>query len=387
MPDKRSNKRLIIILAVLIVLIAVGFGIYYFVKQKAAPGEGILETLFPGAGEIGEPGLPGLFRPDGEIKEKPKLVRLSDVPVAGFAALDRGRVRYAERATGHIYEISGDGEDKIRISNTTIPRVYQTIWSEDGNYVVLSVLDESQHPKQFLATLTSTTTEGVFLPEESIPFAFSEKNQIIYLMKTNNRYAIVQSDAQNKNQAGLYSSPFRDFIISWLSNDLLGLVTRSSGSVDGYLYELDLKQNSLNKIIGDLKGLTALWSPDARQILISEFNERANEIRSRVIDRNGAALKDINGTLADKCAWSRSDAFAIYCAIPDQTPVGTYPDDWYKGKVSFNDTVNKLYLSATSTETLLDKQNFDIQNIGVDAHDEFLYFIDKNDEMLWGLRL
>ncbi|MBI5742873.1 MAG: hypothetical protein HZA25_03470 [Candidatus Niyogibacteria bacterium] len=382
------NKRLIIIISALVLLLLIGGGIYYyFAKQKAAPGATVPETLFPTAGEGGGGGIPGLFKPGGGTKEKPKLVRLSDEPVAGFIALTRGRIRYAERATGHIYEVSGNGEDKIRISNTTIPRVYHTIWSPKGDHVALSALDEDQNAKHFLATLTGTTTEGVFLPTGATPYAFSATDQIAYLAALNGNYSVIVADPKNQKQKAVYTSPFRDFIVAWPADNIFGLATKPSGTVGGYLYKLDTKTNTFNKVLGGITGLEALWSPDAENILISKFDNRASEISASVVDKQGIKIKNLGNTLATKCAWSRSDAKALYCAMPKTRPSATYPDDWYKGKVALEDDIQKLYLTASSSETILTDKKFDVTQVGIDARDEYLYFLDKTDWGLWGLKL
>lgn len=382
------NKRLIIIIAAIIFLLAVSGGIYYyFAKQKAAPGATVPETLFPTAGEGGGGGIPGLFKPGGSTKEKPKLVRLSDEPVAGFIALARGRVRYAERATGHIYEVSGNGEDKVRISNTTLPRVYRTVWSPKGDYVALSILDEDQNAKHFLATLTGTTTEGVFLPTNTTPYAFSAANQLAYLAQISGNYSLITADTKNQKQKEIYTSPFRDFIVAWPIDNIFGLATKPSGYVKGYLYKINSKLGTFDKVIGDTAGLEVLWSPDAKKVLVSEFNNQTNEITASAIDAQGNKIKELGNTLAAKCTWSRADNQALYCAMPKTRPNATYPDDWYKGKVSLEDDIKKLYLTASSSETMLMDKNFDVAQIGTDTRDEYLYFLDKNDWGLWGLKL
>lgn len=383
------NRRLIILISAIVTLILFGGGVYYyFVKQKAAPGATITTTLFPTAGEGGGGGIPGLFKPTGgEKKEKPKLIRLSDEPVAGFVALERGRIRYAERATGHIYEVNGNGEEKIRISNTTIPRVFRTVWAPKGDYVALGIIDGDQNAKYFLATLTGTTTEGVFLPADAIPFAFSATNQIAYLASINNNYSIVTADTKNQKQKIVYSSPFRDFLIDQPSENLFSLATRPSGTVGGYLYTFNAKSSAFEKILSNTLGLEALWSLDAKNILISKFDNRSGEIFASAIDERGNTIKDLGNTLAAKCSWSSSDRLALYCAMPKTRPNATYPDDWYKGKVALEDNIQKLYLTATSSETILAEHNFDVAQIGVDARDEYLYFLDKNDWGLWGLKL
>jgi hypothetical protein len=381
------NKRLIIIILAIVLLLTVAGGLYYyFSRQGVAPGD-VVKSLFPSGGELPTTGQPGIFQTGEVPKEKPKLTQLTDVPIAGLKALERGRVRYAEKGTGHIYEVGGDGSDKIRISNTTIPRVFQTTWSAKGDYVIFDILTEDQKAQHFLASLTGTTTEGIFLPEDIQIGGFSAVNQVAYFAELGDRYAVVIADIKNQKPKEVYSSPFRDFLLKWPAADIISLATRPSGTIDGYLYKLDLKQNIFSKITGGINGLEALWSPDAQRILISGLNDNTGETFVFAINQKGENIVDLAKSLTAKCAWSMYDKLAVYCAIPESFPPALYPDDWYKGKVSFNDSIQKIYLSATSTEILLPAQNFDIEEMALDKKDEFLFFVNKNDETLWGLRL
>jgi hypothetical protein len=70
----------------------------------------------------------------------------------------------------------------------------------------------------------------------------------------------------------------------------------------------------------------------------------------------------------------------------------TYPDDWYKGTVSFVDKIWQV--SATTGEvhlisSIVDTSDriIDAFNLGLDEKDRFLIFMNKNDLSLWSLDL
>ncbi len=66
-----------------------------------------------------------------------KLRELSREPVSGAGLLDLKAgtvVRYIERATGHIFEVELFSPNQNRISNTTIPLIYEAYW---GNKISL----------------------------------------------------------------------------------------------------------------------------------------------------------------------------------------------------------------------------------------------------------
>src|SRR5258706_5577502 len=62
-----------------------------------------------------------------------KLRKLVSAPVAGFTIISGTTtvVRYLEKDTGHIYDINLQGSNQ-RVTNTTIPRVYEAIFANDG---------------------------------------------------------------------------------------------------------------------------------------------------------------------------------------------------------------------------------------------------------------
>jgi hypothetical protein len=72
---------------------------------------------------------------------------------------------------------------------------------------------------------------------------------------------------------------------------------------------------------------------------------------------------------------------------------GLYPDDWYRGEVSFSDQIWKINLNDGSTNMLIDPilipdgEDIDATNLALDANEDYLFFINKKDSFLWELGL
>lgn len=386
-----NRKKIIIVVSVIIGLIILGLVLAYFLYFRGVPAEkrGTIGKLFPAAEEKEQPPVESVSIGGQEEKGiKRKLVQLTTVAISGLKAVPNGRARYIEKATGHVYEINGDGEERVRISNTTIPKIFDVFWSADSDKAILSIFD-NENIKYFSAVFTGTSTQGVFLPSDINVGGYTpQKNRFFYTAKNGERYSLISADPDNSKQTKIYSTPFGDFSINWPAENTISLLTRPSGTTEGYLYKLNLQTGIFSKVIGDLKGLEALWSPSGEKILISQTSAGGKEIISRLISVQGKEIGLGPKTLASKCVWTATTtASAIYCGVPAYFPAGIYPDDWYKGKVSFNDRLLKINTTAPEIGEILTERTFDIEKITVDSKDLYLYFIDKNDETLWGLKL
>ena len=385
------NRQKIIIIVSVIILIILGLILAYFLYFRAAPtGEqGIFSQLFPAAGEKEQPSDESvLIGKQEQEKIKRKLVQLTTIAVSGFKAMPNDRVRYLEKATGHLYEIGGDGEERVRVSNTTIPKIFDVSWSTDADKAILSVFDD-ENVKYFSAIFTGTSTQGMFLPSNiNLGTYAPHQNRFLYGATINGRHSLMAVNPDNTKQTKIYNTPFGDFSINWPAENTIGLLTRPSGTTEGYLYKLNLQTGVFSKIIGGLRGLETLWLPSGEKILISQTSAGGGEIISRVISTQGKEIALGPKTLASKCAWTATTtASVIYCGVPLYFPAGVYPDDWYKGKISFDDRLVKINIALPEAEETLAEQIFDIEKIAVDQNDQFLYFIDKNDGTLWGLKL
>jgi hypothetical protein len=387
-----NRKKIIIIVSSAISLIILGLILIYFLLFRSVPTaeRGVIGRLFPAAEEKEQSSTETILG-TGQKEEKIKksLTQLTTAAVTGLKAISNGRVRYLEKATGHLYEIGGDGEERVRISNTTIPKISDAFWSADADKAILSIFND-ENIKYFSAVFTGTSTQGVFLPPEINLGGYApRKDQFLYGAAINGRYSLITADPKNTKQTKIYSTPFGDFSISWPAENTISLLTRPSGTTEGYLYKINPQTGIFSKIIGGLRGLEALWSPDGEKILISQILPANGEIISSLISAQGKEIGLGPKTMASKCAWAAATTTTsvIYCGVPVYFPAGVYPDDWFKGKISFNDRLFKINTAFPEAGEILTEQTFDIEKIVVDPKGRYLYFTDKKDETLWGLKL
>jgi hypothetical protein len=194
------------------------------------------------------------------------------------------------------------------------------------------------------------------------------------------------ADFENKKQSNILNIPFGEFNISWPSKNIITLLTKSSTEAEGYLYSLDFKTGKFEKLIGGIKGLTALVSPAGEKIIYSQ--SRRNGIETKIFTIKDKTSADFGlTTLPEKCAWSKLDKNIIYCPAPNNFPAGDYPDDWYQGMISFNDSIWQINLSTGETNVLINETNIDVINPFLSKDENYLVFTNKKDNTLWSLKI
>lgn len=327
--------------------------------------------------------------------------------------------RFVERVTGHIYETTSRDLSQKRITNTTIPKVYQAFFSNDGENLAMIYLNSDQVIETFLGKInypelsTSTETEitnqgqedlnnfatvkGNFLPTESFSFTKSKNsNDFAFLNTTDNAnggYLVnlytgnLKTPLLNKNIFDLNTSEWK---IQILKDGTLTLNTKPTIVSEGFLYFLNPKEGILKKKLGNTTGLTSLTSPDGKKIFYSYYDARST--KNVIYDSNKKIYTSLNiATIAgDKCVWSQKDNINIYCAIPINLIRGDFPDNWYQGKYAFNDSLVKINTDDFTVTNLMEANsetqiNLDVINLQISPSEDYLMFMNKSDLILWSL--
>jgi hypothetical protein len=265
------------------------------------------------------------------------------------------------------------------------------IWAELRLRAVPKI--SSTSPTVVDGTLTPYELRGKTLPENILAYAVSPKRDRVFLLigeKGAGVGYIFKFDGSSPTQ--LFSTPVTQVNAEWPTDATIALTTKGAAGERGFLYFVDSKTGVWKKILGPLPGLSTKVSTDAKRVFISVAGSSDN-ILSSIYDVNQRKGTDaIIRTLADKCVWGNFYKDMVYCAVPSQPVPGTFPDDWYKGSVSFADKIWQV--SATTGEvhvvsSIVDTSDriIDAFNLGLDDRDNFLIFMNKNDLSLWSLDL
>jgi len=394
------NKKIIIIIAV-VMLAIIGLGVFMFVGRKNNNKDiSNIETtgFFPdsGSGNINTLPLGSLGEGNLSNGKESVLTQLSSSAVSG-AAYVNGWVIYSDKATGNIYNINSDGTERNRISNTTIPKIFEARFSYTGDNFIFRYLttdDKTESVRNFLAglsgqngTSTDPSVEGIFLsPDISSVVISPEENKLFYTYKQGEQTIGVTANFQDKNKKQIFSSPFGSWNVSWPSKNIITLLTKPSGIADGFFYSLDARNGAFKKILGNIKGLGAVMDSRGENVIYSEAGQGAVKTRIYNLKKNEDSELQLL-TLAEKCIFS-SDSQYAYCAAPIGLPTALYPDEWYQGVVFFSDLIWRLNLNDGNTELLSDTSgNFDVINPFLSSNEDYLFFINKKDGSLWSLKL
>lgn len=440
------SKRTSLIIIILVVSLFVGglIGFYFYTKNKN-PGSTILGGQ-SGRGNFGgyDPnnqngnnnnGTSTPIIPSGTITEVkiPKLRLISDVPTAGADFItspiyeeikkniepadssststkkvaqkqpkiigNQVFIRYIERGTGHIFETATSTLEKTRISNTTIPKIYEAYFTDKGDNLILrgligsSDIISTQYASLILASTTEEKTRELDikdLPIQMSQIAISpSKTQLFSIMESGIRGLLSKIDGGST--VGIFDTPYREWIPSWPEEKNLTLTTKASGFAPGFAYILNTQNKQITRILGNIYGLTTLTSPDLSKVIYSASGRGSFALN--YLNRKDDTVTTLSiTTLPEKCIWSKLEKSVLFCAVPENIAFSTYPDVWYQGLINFSDSVWKIDVDTGEARLVMDIQNesgevIDATNLYLSPGEDYLLFTNKTDLTLWGLQL
>jgi len=412
MDSEEKRRRFLIIGGIVLILIATVFALYFvFFRTRETPNE----TTPPTFGETS-----GIREGESQERDKDRkkqegifspvarLRVLSEEPIAGATGFFRNRlsgpekgpevVRYLERKTAHVFDITLSDLSKTRISNTTIPRIYESLWTAGGAGVILRYLDDNNETiKTYFARLvekkdelregeTPYGLEGNFLPDNITGLVLSpNKTNIFWLTKNLKESQGIISDPSGENARTVFVSPFTEWLPDWPIAESLVLTTKASGFADGFAYTVRSSSGEFKRLLGDVRGLTTLTSPDGKYVLYSKGGEKG--FSTFIFNaETGQTTKLFINTLVEKCAWTDGDR--AYCGVPTKVEEKVFPDSWYQGKIFFTDDIYQITASDGRTSLVYsplteDKESIDIYKPFVSESGNYLIFNNKRDMSLW----
>ena len=337
-----------------------------------------------------------------------KIFRIVNTPVAGFTILTKGGetfVRYLERATGHIFDTRLSTLEKERVTNNTLPKVYEAYFRPDGNAVLIrSVKDGSDTVKSMILTLTpprSASSASTSSPQASELYAVSATSvrgevgsvvvgggsNLFYSLKDSG--AIVSSNFTSSAPKTLFSSAFTDWNLGRMGSNLL-VNTRPSVSIHGYAYSLGASGGALSKLLGPLNGLSVIANPVGSFLLYSYSDGQMHLSTKNVV--KGSVLEILPATLAEKCVWSTKKVSVFFCGTPVGGLSGGEPDGWYLGQTHFTDYIWQFDTASEIAKLISEPKaefslDLDISEPKLTPNEDYLVFLNHRDLTLWAVKL
>lgn len=401
------RRRILIIIASLIVLIGIVVGLYFAFGDS---GELVVsDDPFAGSGLVSGDGLAEM--PSGAGEEvAPRLIRITSRPVAeGVVAIDRistttvpietasgtpalaettvtdTEVRFIDRASGNIYRYTAHARSITRLSNKTLPGVQQASWLPDGSMAYARFVTGTGSNEQVATYVLPDTGEGGFFLEQNLSQAFITKGSSLFTLLSGTTGSVGSlSNSDGTNGRTLFTSLMSSLVVHSTRGSFFAY-TKPSVLLDGYAFQINTANGTFTRVLGPLRGLSVLPSPDGNLLLLT-YIDRGTP-RLAVLDvatRVSTALPV--ATLTEKCVWA-PDSLSVYCAVPLALPAGL-PDYWYQGAIRFSDRLWRIDMQERLATLVVDPDA--VANLSIDAvalqtdpQQDVLLFTDKHTGALW----
>ncbi len=411
-----NNKKIIIFIVVFVLVGVISIGIYSYFKNKNSgnlPPDASLYDKFNPFGTSNKvptgnnTSTTTIDNTGGETTASTsKFYQITTFGVSGAAFLLDNRkisdtidpttgesttetvpsLRYAERATGHIYQMFLDTRKTGQISNSTIPGVYEVLFGNNAKSTIYRYLSEDKSIASFLALLGGGSS---FLPSDILNISVSPDNtQFFSLIKNKNGViGTIKSFNETKTKQ-VFTSPFSEWLPEWVTDNNVYLTTKASYLVNGSVFSLNIANGTLTKLFGGIPGLTTLSNNNGNLVLYGASLNSGPTLNVFDIKNHTSTDLGVYG-LPEKCIWS-NDNINVYCALPNVIEGTQLPDTWYQGITSFTDYFVKINTQTKTVSTLANSQNetpIDATSLFLSNKEDKLFFINKKDGTLWELSL
>ena len=418
------RKRILII--ILIILAGV-VGWYFYSKSKAVVTgqDSSFKSFFPFGNNTSDTNPDGTLQQNNTDSTPPSIVNQPNSPfkqltshtVAGYSIFNTTTkvttpgstpkskptvenvvdhiLRYVSRNSGYVYEIINSGIP-IQVSNIYAANIYEASFADGGKTAILRFLrDDAKTIATYSVPVpdknldgTRTQKDGSYLPDGISSLAISPDGTTLARLTLDGNISVLSSTSStNTSRKELLKNPFHEWLILWGSQKDVYLQTKASGTVDGFLYKVDTTNRRLSRVLGNIKGLTSSISPKGTYILYSESDSKGF-ITKILTTKTGIVRTVGNSILPEKCAWLKNED--LICAGGGNPPDGVYPDVWYAGTTTLSDQIFRIYTATNIFDVLYTPSgngSFDMTNLQIDEDLGLLYFIDKQDGILWQFTL
>ncbi len=395
------NKRLLVIIASIVVVLGVLVGVY-FIFFSGKGGVGTNPNPFVGAGDK----EPGSDVPTGPVEGAgtvvaPRLIRITEGPVAhGSLALqiktpgvssttpdlEDTEVRYIERQSGNVYAFRLHDRTLTRTSNKTLPGVIDATWFTDGSQALARfVSNETGTDSLATYVLSASGGEGYFLAPNLASVGVVASSSVYTLSSGSGGSSVSLINPSTGAISTAFTSPLSAVsVLPFGTSDFL-VTTKPSQEVAGYSFIYSTKSKLFTRIVGPYSGLSTLPDPTSKRVLYS-YVYRGKVLLAVVDTTDRTVIQLPVATLAEKCAWA-PDGQSLYCGVP--TALSTdLPDAWHQGAKHFTDRLWNIDLGTRLATLIVDplavaETSIDMVALTLDPAEDALIFTNKTDGSLW----
>lgn len=373
-----KTKKILIILGIILTLTFIAVLIYYFFFKEAPitttpPGSDI---IYGGENVISE-------------QDRQRLISITEESILGASiGAENGKIVYLA-LDGSMNKINSDGTEKIKIGVMSADGIGEISISKDGKNILAKLTSQSGIVKYVVYNTEKSSLKS--LPEKTLAASLEPagENAVVAISGSSTGTKISTISLADWKETALTTTKIPDIILDWHNSETIAIKTRPSGLAFGILYNLDVKTKNISRILGNINGLTSLFSPSSKKVLVSETSYDGKNLSFGALDIEKGSKQGINlFTLPEKCAWF-SDDRTIICTSINVENENNYimPDDYYKGAVKFtSEDILRINLDTGQTQKLINGI-FDAYNLFLSKDESYLFFINKIDGRLYRLTL
>lgn len=402
-----SRSRILIIGILVVVAILAGLLIYNIVLRRQveeAPPEfdvvsdvgieGEEEEIIAPEDIIDE-GISEIFTPGVEAEiQLPLVSQLSNDPIlSATLTSDNDRIFYVRADNGTMHALAftgGEAEQKIfsemsdlrniqfNKNNTKALLSFDSDTDPDGlGHRVLDIRSQQVsdlHPNIGEVTWDDTGTKLVYV--------FHNTQGNFYDLSVSQSDGSLFRSVKNIDTADMTVGiiPRTNFVYYY---------QRSNSFVPSTLKTVALDSSEESLLSEQRYGFDVLWSPDGSRALFFETTTQGgNTAQVSVYERATGNLLPLRIiTTKDKVVWA-PDNISFYVALPDNLG-SAYPDDYYSGLLSIQDTFWKINSDTGLVEQITRggevAEDINATNLFLSPDGRHLFFINQNNQKLYSI--
>ena len=284
-----------------------------------------------------------------------------------------------------MYHIDLRSGGETLTSGTTIPRTTNALFSKDASSVIITSMEANGNNTIVGNIVTNASTggtiEGVSLPQGAREIVFGDAtNTVNYILDTDTGSAGYSYNTVKKISLQIFTSPLRDIRILW--GTPLYAYTTPTATQNGHLYKV--VDNELVYTTSGGQGLMGVRYADGVLITKTVEGKASSVVRTNLGEETTQSFPFI----PEKCVTNPTKKEIVICATPRNRGQELFPDDWYKGVISYSDLLWSLNVTSGGATPLSDfkadsGREIDVIKIGTDTEGKNIWFINKNDNTLW----
>lgn len=321
-----------------------------------------------------------------DVTPEQRIYRITDFPVVSPSLNKTGdKLLFYKKSGGDLISSDFSGGTQEKISNITIVGLMEALWSPARDRSAAFYID-GETKKGFLHNVADYSV--AVLPQNIKSFSWSpDGKSIAYLVRNGDELELILADASGKNPRVIFRTPILDSVIKWITADKIAFGQSPSGLSEGFIFQYSRSSGTFSKVLGSLYGLSAIWYPNGTKMLESHTSFNGKRPLVSLRDNSGKEILSLGvATISEKCEFA--DQNTAYCAVPSYIlPQWTLPDEYYRGETRTSDALIFIDANKKTAVNVLPEMNFDMANLVIASDKTMLFFVNKTDGTLWGIKL